>query len=651
LQDLGLKTFNKLYPMMIKKYQDLIVDQNASEKDKINQIIQKLNALGKLSNDVVRDLNTVYQWAMNEGLTQNVVDKINQMFADGSFNEIIDGYSTQITNEFNTQLDATNQNIQQAATDAQTQIDLINQNQVVKQSDYNTFVSQTTTSLAQQTAQAYDNKALVKGIQAPFYNSGAVAGWIDDDCPVGFTTTLQPLCDKYNFKVGLACITGLVGDAQHMTTQQLLTLQNSGHEVYSHSATHNSALWYAGNLINADSTTLTNEMRQSQQWLKDNGFTYWDTFVYPGGGYAGTGTTGSEATKAKNLCKQFYRYGIDSTHDWSSFPIDPFLVPRITVQAGKTFSTDIQPKIDAAISANAMFIIMTHSGGGYFDSALTEQVIQYIQSKNISIVSGRQALELKSNAIAIGDVASRTHNKFVVGKDGSVLLPVKNLDGESPVTNSLDFTSPLTAFPSYCESRLFCRSTSDTLTGEGGILSTFYSWVGSYYNKQEFVSSGTFKKYIRSWNESTSTWNAWTSTTVTPQIVVNATDSVSITTGGTTTYASNVLTITPYSDSYASANGLPTGGSGLVYTYRYTGQTTIQEYRGNYAQNSDYTWVRHWTGSAWTNWLRRGGGYGATNARPTSATAGYMYFDSDLNKPIWRNKTNDGWVDATGTAV
>jgi hypothetical protein len=153
MTDLGLKTFNQLYPMMIRKYQDLIVDQNASEADKINQIIFKLNALGKLSNDVVRDWNSVYQWAMNDGLTQNVVDKINQMFTDGSFNNIIDGYSTQITNEFNTQLATTNTNIQQATTNAQTQIDLINQNQVVKQTDYNTFVSQTNTSLAQKANQ------------------------------------------------------------------------------------------------------------------------------------------------------------------------------------------------------------------------------------------------------------------------------------------------------------------------------------------------------------------------------------------------------------------------------------------------------------------------------------------------------------------
>jgi hypothetical protein len=43
---------------------------------------------------------------------------------------------------------------------------------------------------------------------------------------------------------------------------------------------------------------------------------------------------------------------------------------------------------------------------------------------------------------------------------------------------------------------------------------------------------------------------------------------------------------------------------------------------------------------------------GTTANRPTTnLVAGFQYFDTDLNKPIWRNAANDGWVDATGEAV
>lgn len=43
---------------------------------------------------------------------------------------------------------------------------------------------------------------------------------------------------------------------------------------------------------------------------------------------------------------------------------------------------------------------------------------------------------------------------------------------------------------------------------------------------------------------------------------------------------------------------------------------------------------------------------GTTAARPSStAVIGMQYFDTTLNKPIWRNATNSGWVDAAGTSV
>lgn len=44
--------------------------------------------------------------------------------------------------------------------------------------------------------------------------------------------------------------------------------------------------------------------------------------------------------------------------------------------------------------------------------------------------------------------------------------------------------------------------------------------------------------------------------------------------------------------------------------------------------------------------------YGLTSERPTTnLQCGMMFFDRTLNKPIWRNKDNNGWVDATGTSV
>lgn len=44
--------------------------------------------------------------------------------------------------------------------------------------------------------------------------------------------------------------------------------------------------------------------------------------------------------------------------------------------------------------------------------------------------------------------------------------------------------------------------------------------------------------------------------------------------------------------------------------------------------------------------------YNTSVLRPTTGlSVGQMFFDFTLNKPIWRNKTNDGWVDAMGNPI
>ena len=42
---------------------------------------------------------------------------------------------------------------------------------------------------------------------------------------------------------------------------------------------------------------------------------------------------------------------------------------------------------------------------------------------------------------------------------------------------------------------------------------------------------------------------------------------------------------------------------------------------------------------------------GTTAQRPTITRVGQQYFDTDLNMPIWRNKSNNGWVDSNGLGV
>lgn len=59
-------------------------------------------------------------------------------------------------------------------------------------------------------------------------------------------------------------------------------------------------------------------------------------------------------------------------------------------------------------------------------------------------------------------------------------------------------------------------------------------------------------------------------------------------------------------------------------------------------------------GGAWKLVMTQTKAHGTTSERPTSSyelIPGSMYFDTSLNKPIFRNKNNNGWVDASGASV
>jgi lysophospholipase L1-like esterase len=56
---------------------------------KINLALNKLNEIGGVANDTVAQWNEVMDWVMNDGLTDDVVDKLNLMLSDGTFEDLM----------------------------------------------------------------------------------------------------------------------------------------------------------------------------------------------------------------------------------------------------------------------------------------------------------------------------------------------------------------------------------------------------------------------------------------------------------------------------------------------------------------------------------------------------------------------------------
>ena len=106
---------------------------------------------------------------------------------------------------------------------------------------------------------------------------GAIVTFIDDNGDKSFLNTWKPILDAKGIKMGVAVITGSVGTGNYMTIEELQNLQSQGIEIYSHTVTHPN-----------DWTILTtqqiiDECKNSQDFLKQNGFDGYDILVYPSG--------------------------------------------------------------------------------------------------------------------------------------------------------------------------------------------------------------------------------------------------------------------------------------------------------------------------------------------------------------------------------
>jgi hypothetical protein len=97
-----LEKFEKIYPTAIKKYKLFNPDSDGVDViGKVNSVIEHLNKVNKLSNEVITNWNKVMQWVLEEGLTDGVKTKIDELISVGDFNEIInnvlDGMNTEVT--------------------------------------------------------------------------------------------------------------------------------------------------------------------------------------------------------------------------------------------------------------------------------------------------------------------------------------------------------------------------------------------------------------------------------------------------------------------------------------------------------------------------------------------------------------------------
>jgi hypothetical protein len=111
-----------------KRYLPTAFDESLSILQKVNKTIKALEALGEVSTDVITQWNEVMTWVMDEGLTEDVTNRINDILNDGTFTNIINNslfkdYNSRLTtaeNKINGAIAGTPKGVYQTLTDLQT---------------------------------------------------------------------------------------------------------------------------------------------------------------------------------------------------------------------------------------------------------------------------------------------------------------------------------------------------------------------------------------------------------------------------------------------------------------------------------------------------------------------------------------------------
>ena len=202
-------------------------------------------------------------------------------------------------------------------------------------------------------------------------------------------TIMKPVFDAQGEVACSAVVSDNVGVGTGLNSAQLVEMQTDGWEILSHSKTHTS-------LTTLSEAEIRTELSDSKSALEAMGFTV-KNFAYP---------YGSNNETVRRITSEYYRSARATEGIGTNTGINPYMLETYDLRA---ISADDHTKlatyktyVDTATSKEKWLIFYMHKTDSN-DAAAVNELIDYIQSKNVSIVTIDQALDLVGNVIEVGD--------------------------------------------------------------------------------------------------------------------------------------------------------------------------------------------------------------------------------------------------------
>ena len=243
------------------------------------------------------------------------------------------------------------------------------------------------------------------------------------------------------------------------TLEQVLELQNDyGYEIASHTFNH----------VQLDKQTdevMEEELKSSFEFLNKNGLRC-ENFMIPFGAYN---------NKVLAVASKYYRSIRSSEEDYNSIGLDTTRIKSFWIDRYKTTDLEGQKtRVDNAFE-NGLWLIFSMHTGTMGESEFTDMVkplIEYVNSKNIPIMTVSKALDYFQNPIEVSSITSagvRTRH-FCINAKGEIisdeitLLSNKILEQENTIkvltSKQNDIISRLTALEQNTGGTVYVQSVS-----------------------------------------------------------------------------------------------------------------------------------------------------------------------------------------------
>lgn len=275
--------------------------------------------------------------------------------------------------------------------------------------------TQFSTQLAHK-AQLNDNKELIGTMTSlrPFIT------FVDDDGFKTVMTVLKPMFESRGKNFVTAVPVNTIGNSGRMTKDDLLELENNGHEIASHGLNHL-------DLTTLSDSQLDYELRESLKQLRAMGLKT-NNIVYPFGG---------NNEKVRRKASEYYRMGVSTSMMINSTPINQYRLHRHGIgpySTGNFTRDDYKNVIDRCFNNKEWLIFMTH-----VNDSTQEEIndiawcLDYAISLGIEIGTLNEGFEIFGNNVYLSEHTGTTDEDlfYIETKTGEVF---ENLKRKSEIT-------------------------------------------------------------------------------------------------------------------------------------------------------------------------------------------------------------------------